>query len=286
MRMKPFRSAVYLALLPMALTSCVSPPRTIPEVPAEVIGKPFVYEVVRHLYRWYMDEADIEQMPHTADVVVWVRELRPSLDSGDQSRFAELAFPAMGIVVQVKKANYTIEELGLTVKNDGFKIVRVSRVELPRKAPANCRVLELDYTAMRDDLFRTRFDAGFPEGELLERMRAAVLRQLRNDMQEEGRSLPKGKRVVHLAPLSPIANEAWVFGETARLLVRFSSDIDLANPAVWEHEELAVDVYDVDEQVVVSLDEVAGSNAYLTRDQIGRALFNCVVLGRRLELEP
>ena len=105
-------------------------------------------------------------------------------------------------------------------------------------------------------------------------------------MQEEGRSLPKGKRVVHLAPLSPIANEAWVFGETARLLVRFSSDIDLANPAVWEHEELAVDVYDVDEQVVVSLDEVAGSNAYLTRDQVGRALFNCVVLGRRLELEP
>ena len=49
---------------------------------------------------------------------------------------------------------------------------------------------------------------------------------------------------------------------------------------------MAVDLYDIDEQVVVSLDEVAGSNAYMTRDQVGRALFNCIVLGRRVVLEP
>ena len=55
---------------------------------------------------------------------------------------------------------------------------------------------------------------------------------------------------------------------------------------MWEHEDLAVKMYDLDEQVVVSLDEVAGSNAYLTRDQVGRALYNCVVLGKRLELDP
>ena len=45
-------------------------------------------------------------------------------------------------------------------------------------------------------------------------------------------------------------------------------------------------MYNIDEQTVVSLDEVAGSNAYMTRDQVGRALFNCIVLGRRLEFEP
>ena len=43
---------------------------------------------------------------------------------------------------------------------------------------------------------------------------------------------------------------------------------------------------DIDEQTVVSLDEVAGSNAYLTRDQVGRALFNCIVLGKRMILNP
>jgi hypothetical protein len=55
---------------------------------------------------------------------------------------------------------------------------------------------------------------------------------------------------------------------------------------MWEHDELAVSFYDLDEQVVVSLDEVAGSNAYLTRDQVGRALFNCIVLGKRVALDP
>lgn len=34
------------------------------------------------------------------------------------------------------------------------------------------------------------------------------------------------------------------------------------------------------------LDEVAGSNAFMTRDQAGRVLFNSVVLGRKLELTP
>jgi hypothetical protein len=49
---------------------------------------------------------------------------------------------------------------------------------------------------------------------------------------------------------------------------------------------MAVKLYDIDEQVVVSLDEVAGSNAYMTRDQVGRVLFNCIVLGKRVVLEP
>jgi hypothetical protein len=70
------------------------------------------------------------------------------------------------------------------------------------------------------------------------------------------------------------------------MLIRFASDIDLEHPAVWDHDELAVNIYDIDEQTVVSLDEVAGSNAYLTRDQVGRALFNCIVLGKRMVLNP
>ena len=45
-------------------------------------------------------------------------------------------------------------------------------------------------------------------------------------------------------------------------------------------------MFDIDEQVVVSLDEVAGSNAYMTRDQVGRILFNCIVLGQQLIVKP
>ena len=89
-----------------------------------------------------------------------------------------------------------------------------------------------------------------------------------------------------MAPLSPVANQLWVFWENGRALLRFASDIDLSNDAVWENCNLAVKMWELDEQVVVSLDEVAGSNAYMTRDQVGRALYNCVVLGRRQVLEP
>ena len=49
-----------------------------------------------------------------------------------------------------------------------------------------------------------------------------------------------------------------------------------------KHQTLGIRTYDVLTQTVVSLDEAAGSNAYMTRDQIGRALFNCIVLGQRL----
>jgi hypothetical protein len=53
---------------------------------------------------------------------------------------------------------------------------------------------------------------------------------------------------------------------------------------LWGHAALAVRTYDLAEQTVVSLDEVPGSNEFLTRDQVGRALYNCMVLGRRMVL--
>ncbi len=69
-------------------------------------------------------------------------------------------------------------------------------------------------------------------------------------------------------------------------MLKFASDIDLSNPIVWDHDEMSVKPYDIDTQVVVSMNEVAGSNAYMTRDQIGRALYNCIVLGKRVVLNP
>jgi hypothetical protein len=150
---------------------------------------------------------------------------------------------------------------------------------------------------MQDYAHRTRTQVRFPEGELLMRFRmsshGAIRKYLLSREQAglENRAgtydeLLKQEQVVHLAPLSEVANETWVFWETGRMLIRFASDIDLEHPAVWDHDELAVNIYDIDEQTVVSLDEVAGSNAYLTRDQVGRALFNCIVLGKRMVLNP
>lgn len=263
------------------------PPATAPHptAPAELLARPYLYDVVRHLYRWYLDERDLDPMANCRELVFWVRALQPPLDESDRSRFGEIILPQLNVRVKVKLADYTIPELGTTVKSGGFKIVAVSKDPIADRPP-ECAEVKVDFAEMRDELYRTRRDARFPEGDLLERLRRATRAELLKDVKRPEREAPPGPQVVHFAPLSSVANEVWVFWESGRTLIRFASDIDLANPVVWEHEELAVRAYAIDEQVVVSLDEVAGSNAFLTRDQVGRALFNCIVLGRRVELPP
>jgi hypothetical protein len=83
-----------------------------------------------------------------------------------------------------------------------------------------------------------------------------------------------------------VANEIWAFWEAGRKLFYFASDIDLANPAVWQHQSLMAHIYDLDEQVVVSHEEAPGSNRFLTRYQVSSALFNCVLLGDRITVPP
>lgn len=252
--------------------------------PAELLEPDFLCEVAQHLYRWYMDEIDIEKNAGTKYMTFLVRRLSPTLDPNDRSELAEINLPDFGIRVILKKADYEIPELNATVKTDRYKIIRVSRDNAV--ACDDGVAVNIPYADMADRLFRMRNQTVFPDHDLSLRLREALQHQLQKDNDANRGRDSAGEQVVHLASLSSVANEAWVFWETGRLLIRFSSDIDLGNPAVWEHEDLSVTVYDVDEQVVVSLHEVAGSNAYLTRDQVGRALYNCVILGKRIAVTP
>ncbi len=245
----------------------------------------YLFEVMRHLYRWYLDETDVEKIVGKTEIKFLVRELDPELDPGDKSRFGEIVIPALDVRVAVKKADYTIEKLGLLVKNDDFKIISVAKGGLS-SATDGYKTVITSYQKMRDYAHRTRAQARFPEDELLLRMRSSARRSIFEYMEErEKDEMEKLERVIHIAPLSEIANETWVFWEAGRMLIHFSSDIDLENPAIWDHDEMTVKLFNIDEQTVVSLDEVAGSNAYMTRDQVGRILFNCIVLGQRIVLE-
>ncbi len=255
-------------------------------LPPELTSKPWLNEIVRHLYRWHIDERDIDAVIKDGKVVFWVRELKPKLDEGDKSRFGDVVLPQFSMEVKVKQADYTIPELNTAVKNSTFRIIHVGKIDAPSAKPDGCVEVLADYADLRDELFRSRNLAAFPEGELLERLRAAVRTEVAKDPAHAKEPLPVDKQLVYLAPISPIANEAWVFWESGRTLIRFSSDIDLTNPAVWDNETLAVKLFPLDQKVVVSLDEVAGSNAFMTRDEVGRALFNCIVLGKRVSLEP
>ncbi len=242
----------------------------------------FLYELVQHLYRWYIDESDLQDYSSLKTFEVWLQIQDPALDPGDNSQFVALTIPDFSLKLILKKTDYQISKLKLHVTSDAFKIIKVSRITVPEQPPQGSHVKVIDKDQMLDYLFKHRSDKVFPEGEFFNRMRLAVRNHMTEEHAEESVELKKIKEhIVFFAPLSPAANECWVFWETGRKLIRFASDIALENPAVWEHDSLATKIFDLDDQVVVSLEEVPGSNAYMTRDQVGRALYNCVVLGKK-----
>jgi hypothetical protein len=263
---------------PAAVAAAAPGAAAIVEVPAELLEPTYLYEVTRHLYRWYMNESDVEKQAGVKEFPFWVRRLDVKLDAGDQSEIAEILLPLVGIEVKVKKADYTIEEMGITVKSKSFRIINVARIPIPTEPPPGYAVVNVGYEEMKAYLFRTRAQAEFPDAVMGERLRVALREHLGLDPAKR----EAGEQVVHIAPLSPVANELWVFWENKKLLIRFASDIDLENPEMWKHQTLGVRTYDILNQTVVSLDEAAGSNAFLTRDQVGRALYNCIVLGKRM----
>jgi hypothetical protein len=252
--------------------------------------------VIRHLYRWHLDEKDVEGIVGKPEVAFWVRDCTPELDPGDNSRLGEIVIPDLDVRVTVKKANYEIAELGLAVKDKTFKIINVVRDATPAK-PAGYKVVSTSYQAMLDYAHRTRNLARFPDDELLMRLRLSARKTIMKQLDQSAETRPASgtgknddlmnqEQVVYFAPLSDVANELWVFWDTGRSLIRFTSDMDLENPALWDHDQLVVRLYNIDGQTVVSLSEVPGSNAYMTRDQVGRALFNCIILGKRAVLQP
>ena len=82
--------------------------------------------------------------------------------------------------------------------------------------------------------------------------------------------------------MSPVANEVWVFVENRNWFLHFTSDSDIENPELWAAQQLRVRLIDAANDTVVSMEEMPGSNVYVTRDQIGRLLYNCIVFGKRI----
>lgn len=275
-----------LAIFRFAASAPVAAAESEPPLDPELQKSTYLYEVMRHLYRWHLDESDIDPIIGKKQIAFQIRPLGPELDDGDNSRFASIRIPDLKIEVTVKRADYVIDELDIAVKSDTYKIISVKREVSSEATDEDSTQVLVDYSAMRDHLFMTRNQSRFPEGDPLTRMRQAVRKRLEDMGRADELLRAAGPPVVHFAPMSPVANEVWAFVEDKRLLIRCASDLDLENPIVWEHDDLAVDLYEIDKQTVVSLDEVAGSNAYMTRDQVGRTLFNCIILGRRVQLDP
>jgi len=255
-----------------------------PSLP-EGVDELLLIETTMHLYRWVLDEEDLDQVFQDRDLHYWVREVQPDLDEGDQSRFIEIWMPQIGLQVTSRKADYEIEEMNLTVKNQSFKIRNVLRGTPPESAEDFAEI-RIPYEKAQALAFERRAQARYPEGEFLEALRDASRAEVMAYLKENNEEPPKGVQTLYFSPLSPVANDLWVFWENGGKLLRLASDMDLENPALWKDKGLDLKIFDIKTQTVVHLNEAKGSNAFMTRDQVGRYLFNCLILGKKVELTP
>ena len=249
---------------------------------AELGGDDGFFQICHYLYRWYLDENDFKRSDPAFDRQLWIRRVQVVTDVSDKSRFMEVVFPSIGVTVTLKKTDYRISELKLDIKSGGYRIVRISREPHEASEAGDYVRLEFDLAALDARLFQERAQAVYPNDELLARMRQAVAKEV------AALALPVARQreyTVYFAPIHAVANEIWAYWEEGKLLFHFTSDIDLSNPAVWEHDELGVSIYDTVEQTVVSYEEKPGEERYITRDQVGRALYNCMVIGRKSSIQ-
>jgi len=250
---------------------------------AELGGEDAFAALARYLYRWHLDENDFKERNPDYCGKLWIRRIEGILDEGDKSRFLEVVLPAIGVVVTLKKSDYIIEELKLHVKSDGYKITKINRVDndLPGD-PQNYAALDIDVPALYEKLFATRMEAEYPDRELFEHLRICAAMQCAN--LAEGAPV-SGTQTVWIAPLSPLANEIWMYWEERRVLFRFVSDIDIRNKEIWNYDAIFVTSHDIITQTVVSYEEAPGQDSFMTRDQVGRILYNCMAFGRKIKIE-
>lgn len=256
-----------------------------PAVDVEAPDRDYLFSLLRYLYRWHIDAPmlaeDLDAIDH---VTIGYRQLFPETDESDQSRFAEIVVPVARSRVMLKQADYQIAELGLEVKNARFNVVNVTYERDFAWDPEQYAVEVFTYEEMFDWLHETRNDRLFPGEELLTLIRDEV----REEVQAERPDLfrPDEPQIVFLAPVSPVINEVWIYWESGHHLIHFTSDDDLQDIDTWRSELHHVELIDLEQDVVVSVLEKPGSNAYVTKDWAGRVLFNCIVLGAKLILPP
>jgi len=274
----------------LALAGCMSSSnsarsRAVPgpeAAPSPLLQKQFVLDVLQHLYRWNFDQSYILEAGKVDTLEVWARPLHPRLDAGDRSEFAELWIPAVNMRVELKRSDYTVPEMNLEVVDRSFKVKRVTRQLRPPASRSNYQVGRYGLTEVRDHLFAARTNRVVVSDALRTAARKLVVEYL-----SKAHPAPFTEdQVLHVAPISPVCNDLWVFWETGRKIMLFSADMDLSNPGFAQLSQLRLEVIDLDKDVVASMKEVPGSNAFVTKDWVGRLFFNCILYGERLVRTP
>lgn len=249
--------------------------------PAAVLDPEYLEDLAVFLYWWYLDEEDLD-LGDRKWFVFRVRRLRPEADEADHSEWAEIRLPAFKLGVVVKRPDYVIEETGDAVKGKMFRIVNLFRLdgtEGGEQETDGWQRVDLSLPDMLEEIYARYEHRRFPDAELTERLHRACRRAMNLDV--NGREA--GDQVMHIAPLSDVANEAWVYLENQCLLLQFTTDREIEEPGGDpDGADMRVRGYDLIEDTITTPEEIPGTTQYMTMDQAGRALYNCLVLGKRL----
>lgn len=270
------KSRVLLLLALLAV-----PLRAAPPLDPALENRDWLMETLLYTYYWYLDDAYFAAHADTPETEIWVRSTEPrARDAEDRSRFGEVWLPAARVLLAVKRSDYHVPELNLVVKSDGYR-VRQGSIEVAAPGePAAWKVIRFN----RDEVFAILKSARLHLHVPGPVTKEIVTGLLRRELQRAG--VTGEPQRFFLAARTGVATDVWVYWQNRRVLLQVSGDMDLTDPAAAAHLPLLVRSYNLGSNVVASLLEDDRSNAHITRDRAGRAVFLCVVRGEEILVSP
>lgn len=271
-----------LFLLVAALSPAVL--RAAPEaIDPRLRDEKFLYEVIRYVYQWYLDDRYFVATGEQDEVEIWIRPIEVrERDAGDESRYAEMWLPAAGLQLRLKLADYSIPELERRVRSPGYRVTRAAPLANPPGSREDYTVLLLPSRQIRSYLFDSRNRPQVPDPALRERLVAAMREVVKLTPPPD----PTQPQVFFVSNVSAVSGDLWILWVNTRSAIRFAGELGADQPDLLRHLPLHTQIFDLNEQVVASLIEAGGRNGYMTKDWAGRILFQCIVLGERVEVPP
>lgn len=285
--MKRLFSLGCLSLLTLLRPALASAPAATPAAsPAAaldpLLAEPaFHYEVLRYVYLWYLDDRFFVNTAKATSFDLWIRELPPhNPDPGDVSRYAEIWMPSAQLQLRFKLADYPVPELSRRVKSPGYRIIRAAPLATEPGPRANYTVFSVDREKAYAYLLEARNRPQSPDKPLRQRLLAAM----REVAKLHPPADPAAPQVFFLSTVSPISGDLWVLWVNEKTAIRFGGEFGADEPDLLALLPLHTQLYDLKRQVVASLLETEGSTGFITKDWTGRILYQCLVLGERVEV--
>lgn len=254
-----------------------------PELDARLRDPAYQYEIIRYCYLWYLDDRFFVATAKETSFELWFRPVKPRApDPGDESRYAELWIPVAQLQLQLKLADYPIPELQRQVRSPGY---RISRAAIRPAAPGpreDYTVVTVQRDQVRAYLTEVRSRPHVPDAPLRARLLAAMKEVVKLNPPAD----PAALQVFYLSNVLPVSGDLWVLWVNEQTAIRFGGELGADQPDLLEVLPLHTQLFNLKKQVVVSLLETEGRTGFITKDWAGRILFQCLVLGERVEAPP